>query len=116
MARSFAAPCITSLDRRALLIWLRRVHESDDTMTTNKSRNALDGSITSVRKNLSVYKVKASPFYRARAWLPSLQKRVVRSTKATSRIDAIRTAEEWYAALQASGALTKPPVNQTFIF
>lgn len=63
-----------------------------------KSRNALDGKIVKLRSGLAIYKVNASPFYRVRVWIPSQRKRVVRTTKADNRADAIAIAEEMFAS------------------
>ena len=43
------------------------------------SRNVLQGKIINLRRGLAIYKVKASPDYRVRVWIPSQKKRIVRS-------------------------------------
>ena len=52
----------------------------------SKSRNEVDGKIHVIRKGLAVYKVRASPFYRVRIWVPSEHRYIVKSTKEISRI------------------------------
>ncbi|MGH2478046.1 MAG: hypothetical protein ACRED7_12360 [Stellaceae bacterium] len=78
------------------------------------TRNALDGKIVHIRRGLAVYKVKASPFYRARIWLPAQKKRAVRTTKATNRVEAISAAESFLSAMGTRGVFTDPPKERTF--
>ena len=80
----------------------------------NTSRNALDGKIIHVRQGVAVYKVKASPYYRVRVWIPSQRKRVVKSTKADNRAEAISAAEALFASMGARGALAETPKGETF--
>ena len=79
-----------------------------------KTRNALDGKIKVIRKGLAVYKVRLSPFWRVRIWIPSEARYLVRSTKEKSRIEAIRTAEELTADLTGKGKLDGIPKSRTF--
>ena len=78
------------------------------------SRNTLDGKIINVRRGLAIYKVKASPFYRVRVWIPSQKKRVVKTTKATVRAEAIAIAEELMNAMGSRGILNDVPAARTF--
>ena len=79
-----------------------------------KSRNALDGKILNIRRGLAVYKVNASPYYRVRVWIPSQKRRVVKTTKATSRVEAIAIADEFLNTLGTRGYLNEVPQNRTF--
>lgn len=79
-----------------------------------KSRNALDGKIVKLRSGLAIYKVNASPFYRVRVWIPSQRKRVVRTTKADNRADAIAIAEEMFASMGTRSLLAETPIDKTF--
>jgi hypothetical protein len=79
-----------------------------------KSRNELDGKIVHVRRGLAVYKVKASPYYRVRVWIPSQRRRVVRTTKTSDRIEAISIAEEFLNTLGTRGYLNEVPRARTF--
>jgi len=79
-----------------------------------KSRNSLDGKIVNLRRGLAVYKVKASPYYRVRVWIPSQKKRIVRTSKATTRAEAISVAEELFRAMGTKGALDHAPSERTF--
>ncbi len=65
------------------------------------SRNVLQGKIISLRRGLAIYKVKASPYYRVRVWIPSQKKRVVKTTKTADRAEAISIAEEFLNAWHA---------------
>ena len=53
-----------------------------------------------VRQGLAVFKTGQSQFYFARIWLPKKKKYIVRSTKETTRVDAIEVAEEIYLKLK----------------
>ena len=79
-----------------------------------KSRQALDGKIINIRRGLAVYKIKASPYYYCRIWLPAQKKRLVRTTKATTRAEAISIAEEQFTAMGSRGKLAAVPTNFTF--
>lgn len=81
-----------------------------------KSRNALHGRIVNLRRGLAIYKVLASPFWRVRVWIPSQRKRLVRTTKAKSRIEAISAAEEFLSEMGTRGVLGLTPKNLTFDF
>jgi hypothetical protein len=78
------------------------------------NRNALDGKIINLRRGLAIYKVKASPYYRVRVWVPSQRKRIVKTTKATDRIEAITIAEGFLNALGTRGYLKEVPQSRTF--
>ncbi len=78
------------------------------------SRNVLQGKIINLRRGLAIYKVKASPFYRVRVWIPSQKKRVVRSTKTADRAEAISVAEEFLNTLGTRGILNEVPQSRTF--
>lgn len=78
------------------------------------SRYALDGKIIHLRQGLAVYKIHASPFYRVRIWVPSQKKRLVRTTKADNRAEAIAVAESLFASLGSRGALAETPKDLTF--
>jgi hypothetical protein len=85
-------------------------------MKTRKkvSRNRLDGRIHILSRGLAIYKVKASPYWRVRVWIPSRKKRIVRTTKTENRIEAIRIAEEYLSSLGTRGVLSEVPRNRTF--
>ena len=78
------------------------------------SRHELDGKIINIRRGLAIYKVKASPYYRVRVWLPSQKKRRVRTTKATDRVEAITIAESFLDSLGTRGFLQEIPQARTF--
>ena len=80
------------------------------------SRNELVGKIINIRRGLAIYKVKASPYYRVRVWLPAQQKRLVRTTKATNRVEAITIAESFLDSLGTRGFLDEVPQGRTFEF
>lgn len=79
-----------------------------------KNRNAVDGKIHVIRKGLAVYKVNASPYYRVRIWVPSERRYVVKSTKQTSRIIAMETAEEFFAELKQRKFVDSVPKSRLF--
>ena len=84
-------------------------------MTQRKqSRNALDGKIVILRRGLAIYRVKASPFWRVRIWVPSKKKRVVKTTKATTRVEAISIAEDFLSAMGTRGLLIATAKDLTF--
>ncbi len=78
------------------------------------SRDVLQGKIINLRRGLAIYKVKASPFYRVRVWIPSQKKRVVRSTKTADRAEAISVAEEFLNTLGTRGRLNEVSQSRTF--
>jgi hypothetical protein len=78
------------------------------------SRNALQGKIINLRRGLAVYKVKASPYYRVRVWIPSQRKRIVKTTKTADRAEAISVAEEFLNTLGTRGMLNEVPQSHTF--
>jgi hypothetical protein len=80
----------------------------------SKSRNSLQGKIHRIGHGLAIYKVKASPYYRVRIWIPSQKKRKVHSTKTDNRIEAIQIAQEYLASLGSRGVLDQVPKNKTF--
>jgi integrase len=79
-----------------------------------KSRQALDGKIVHVARNVAIYKINASPYWRARIWIPSQKKRVVRSTKSTQRMEALKIAEDY--ARELSQANMRPVIPRHFTF
>ena len=79
-----------------------------------KSRQALDGKIINIHRGLAVYKIKASPYYYCRIWLPAQKKRLVKTTKATTRAEAISIAEEQFSAMGSRGKLAATPTDRTF--
>ena len=79
-----------------------------------KSRNALDGKIINLRHGLAIYRVNASPFWRVRIWVPSKQKRIVKTTKAKTRVEAISIAEDFLSAMGTRGQLSETPKEYTF--
>ena len=81
-----------------------------------KSRNTLDGKIIHIRRGLAIYKVAASPYYRVRLWIPSTGKRIVRTTKCSSRVEAISAAEEFMNSLGTRGILDETPETKTFAY
>jgi ribosomal protein L28 len=78
------------------------------------SRNALVGKIHTLARGLAIYRVKASPFWRVRIWVPSQKKRIVRTTKTTSRVEAIQAAEELLSSMGTRGVLAEVPRDKTF--
>ena len=79
-----------------------------------KSRQALDGKIINIRRGLAVYKIQASPYYYCRIWLPARKKRLVKTTKATTRAEAISIAEELFSAMGTRGALAEVQKDLSF--
>jgi hypothetical protein len=79
-----------------------------------KSRNTLQGKIQKIAHGLAIYRVKASPYWKVRIWIPSQKKRVVHSTKTDNRIEAIQIAEEYLASLGTRGVLDQVPKDKTF--
>ena len=51
-------------------------------------------TIKKIRRGLSIYRTCRSPFWHARIYDPVKKKYVVRSTRDTNRIEAIKVAEE----------------------
>lgn len=80
------------------------------------SRHTLDGKVINLRRGLAIYKVKSSPYYRVRVWIPSQRKRLVKTTKCTNRIEAIEVAEEFLNSLGTRGYLNDVPQARTFQF
>jgi hypothetical protein len=78
------------------------------------SRNALDGKVFEVRRGLAVYKVNASPFYRARMWSAAQGKYLVKSTQETTKAAAIVAAEAMFEALRSKGVIGSVPRSHTF--
>ena len=79
-----------------------------------KSRHELDGKIINLRRGLAIYKVKASPYYRVRVWIPSQKRRVVRTSKTSDRVEAISIAEDFLNTLGTRGYLNEVPRARTF--
>ena len=82
--------------------------------TMVSSRHSLDGKIVNLRRGLAIYKVKASPYYRVRIWIPSQRRRVVKTTRATDRVEAISIAEGFLDTLGTRGYLNEVPQSRTF--
>jgi hypothetical protein len=78
------------------------------------SRNSIVGTIHIIRKGLAIYRVQASPFYRVRIWVPGTKKYIVKSTKITSKIQAIDAAEEYYFELKSKQFLDQVPKSKLF--
>jgi|SRR5579862_1347882 len=78
------------------------------------SRNTLNGKIHKLAHGLAIYRVKASPYWKVRIWIPSQKKRVVHSTKTDNRIEAIHIAQEYLASLGTRGVLDAVPKDKTF--
>jgi len=76
------------------------------------NRNVLRGKIINLRRGLAIYKVNASPYYRVRVWIPSQKRRVVKTTKATDRVEAIKIAEEYLNTLGTRGYLNEVPQSE----
>jgi len=67
-----------------------------------------------IRKGVAIYKTERSPFWYARIWNPHERKYLVRSTKETSRIEALDAATELADGLTASkfkNSKSKKPVS-----
>lgn len=69
-----------------------------------RSRNALVGNIVKLRKGVAIYKTGASPYYFARILDPRTGKYKVRSTKETSRLDALNVAEKLASQIASDNA------------
>jgi integrase len=78
------------------------------------SRNQLQGKIIPLRSGLAIYRIKASPYYRVRIWVPSQKKRIVRTTKSTNRVEAIKAAEEYLSSLGTRGVLDEVAKDKTY--
>ena len=82
-------------------------------MTRNgQSRNALDGKIINLRWGLAVF-ITTSPYYRVRIGSVA-EKRVVKTSKATTRAEAITVAEELFSSMGTRGALAETPDGENF--
>jgi hypothetical protein len=79
-----------------------------------ENRNVLQGKIINLRRGLAIYRVKASPYYRVRVWIPSQKKRIVKTTKTADRAEAISIAEEFLNTLGTRGILNEVPQSRTF--
>lgn len=79
-----------------------------------QSRHVLQGKIINLRRGLAIYRVKASPYYRIRVWIPSQKKRIVKTTKTADRTEAISIAEEFLNSLGTRGILKEVPQSRTF--
>jgi hypothetical protein len=79
-----------------------------------QSRHVLQGKIINLRRGLAIYRVKASPYYRIRVWIPSQKKRIVKTTKTADRVEAISIAEEFLNTLGTRGVLNEVPQSRTF--
>ena len=78
------------------------------------SRNKLNGKIHALARGLAIYRVKASPYWRVRIWIPSQKKRIVHSTKTDNRIEAMQIAQEYLSSLGTRGVLDEVPQDKTF--
>ena len=78
------------------------------------SRNKLNGKIYALARGLAIYRVKASPYWRVRIWIPSQKKRIVHSTKTDNRIEAMQIAQEYLSSLGTRGVLYEVPQDKTF--
>ncbi|MCX6976060.1 MAG: hypothetical protein NTZ94_17560 [Verrucomicrobia bacterium] len=83
-------------------------------MKIKKNRNALSAPTKKIRKGVQIYKVHSSPYWKARVWVPSQGKYIVRSTKESSKIEASHAAEEFASSLFSRGALAAVPKSRTF--
>lgn len=65
--------------------------------TSSKPKKSIDSIVSQkqLRKGLAIYKTGRSPFWYLRLRDPLLSKYVVRSTKETTRLEAIKSAEEF---------------------
>jgi hypothetical protein len=79
-----------------------------------RSRNALDGKVFEVRRGLAVYKVNASPYFRARMWSAAQGKYLVKSTKEATKTAAIVAAEAMFEVLRSKGVIGSVPRSHTF--
>ena len=79
-----------------------------------KSRQALDGKIVHVSQGVAIYKIIGSPYWRARVWVPAKKKRVVRSTKTSTRIEAMQIATEFAASIVNQNYVPAIPRELTF--
>ena len=79
---------------------------------TQKSRNALDGPITTIRRGVAIYKKRSSPFWYARVWDSRTKRSVVRSTKEKGKIAARQFAED--LAIELLGGKAQIPKEYTF--
>jgi hypothetical protein len=79
-----------------------------------RSRNALSGKIHEIRRGLSIYKVGASPYYRARMWSASQGRYLVKSTKETMKAAAIEAAEAMFENLRTKRVIGAVPKSHTF--
>jgi integrase len=78
------------------------------------SRNTLVGKIHKLAQGLAIYRVRSSPYWRVRIWIPSRKKRIVHSTKTDNRIEAIQIAQEYLSKLGTRGVLDEVPKDKTF--
>jgi len=83
-------------------------------LRNGKSLDIMDGKVVHLRHGVALYKVKASPYWKCRIWLPAKKKRIVKSTRETARAEAIRDAEELFAAMGSRGVLDSTPKEKTF--
>lgn len=81
-------------------------------MPTQKSRNALDGPVTTIRRGVAIYKKHSSPYWYARVWDARNKRNVVRSTKEKGKIAARQFAEE--LAIELLGGKAQTPKEYTF--
>jgi hypothetical protein len=79
-----------------------------------QSRHVLQSKIINLRRGLAIYRVRASSYYRIRVWIPSLKKRIVKTTKTADPAEAISIAEEYLNTLGTRGVLNEVPQSRTF--
>jgi integrase len=79
--------------------------------TTNKN-SMVDQKV--IRKGLSIYKTGNSPYWYARMYVVGARKYVIRSTKETGRVSAMKSAEELLKDLSEGEELKSTPPNKQF--
>src|SRR5262245_43182966 len=79
-----------------------------------KSRNALVGNIFEIRRGLAIYRVGASPYFKARMWSASQGGYLVRSTKEITKAAAIAAAETMFEDLRSKKVIGAVPKSHTF--
>jgi len=79
--------------------------------TTNKN-SMVDQKV--IRKGLSIYKTGNSPYWYARMYVFGARKYVIRSTKETGKVSAMKSAEELLKDLSEGVELKSTPSNKQF--
>ena len=67
-----------------------------------------------IRKGVSIYKTDSSPFWFARIWINAVKKYSVKSTKETSRLDAMEVVEELLEKLNQNTKKNKVKDKDSF--